>query len=130
MGYVVGAEVEAEAGAEVEAEAGAEAGDTRRMGMHPMLGIHRMGLDIHPMGLGIHPMPPHGDKPLPRNRRPSFSKTNKDSSSSRWRRSTSGSKNSLLRRKSKGEGTYPPHPLANHIENYYILSADMIKVTR
>jgi hypothetical protein len=97
----VGAVEEAVAGEEVEAAVGGLVGDMRHMGIHPMLGIRRMGLDIRRMGLDIHPMPPHGDRPPARNRRLSFSKTNKDSSSSRWRRSTSGSKNSLLRKKSK-----------------------------
>jgi hypothetical protein len=107
MGYVVGEEEEAVAGA----VAGAEVGDMRHMGIHPMLGMRRMPVDMRPIGLDIRPMPPHGDRPLPRNRRLSSSKTNKDSSSSKWRRSTSVSRNSLLRRKSKGEGTYTPHPL-------------------
>jgi len=110
----LGAVEEAVAGEEVEAAVGVLVGDTRRMGMHPMLGIRLMGLDIHLMGLGIHPMPPHGDRPPARNRRLSSSKTNKDSSSSRWRRSTSGSKNSLLRKKSKkarGRGLTLPTPL-------------------
>jgi hypothetical protein len=129
MGYVVGEEEEAVAGAEAGAVAGVGVGDMRHMDIHPMLGMHRMVADTPLTGLGIHPMQPHGDRPLPRNRRLSSSKTNKDSSSSKWRRSTSGSKNSLLRKKSKGEGTYTPHPLANRIANYYILSADMIKVT-
>jgi hypothetical protein len=110
----VGAVEEAVAGEEVEAAVGVLAGDMRRMGMHPMLGIRRLPLDIHPMGLGIHPMPPHGDRPPARNRKLSFSKTNKDSSSRRWRKSTNGSKNSLLRRKSKkvrGRGLTLPTPL-------------------
>jgi len=113
----LGAVEEAVAGA----EAWAAAGDMRRMGMHPLPGIRRMGLDIHPMGLGIHPMPPHGDRPPARNRRLGSSKTNKKSSSSRWRRSTSGSKNSLLRRKSKKArgGAYPP-PCQSYRELLYI----------
>jgi hypothetical protein len=121
----LGAVEEAVAGEEVEAAVGAEAGGMRHMGMHPMLGIRRMGLDIHHMELelGIHPMPPHGDRPPARNRRPSFSKTNKDSSSSRWRRSTSGSKNSLLRKKSKkvrGRGLPSPPPCQSYRELLYI----------
>jgi hypothetical protein len=119
----VGAVEEAVAGEEVEAAVGVLAGDTRRMGMHPMLGMRLMGLDMHPTELGIRPMQPHGDRPPARNRRPNSSKTNKDSSNSKWRRSTSDSKSLVQRRKSKGEGTYTPHPLANHIEDYYIISA-------
>jgi hypothetical protein len=111
MGYVVGAEEEAVAGAEAGAVAGAGAGDMHPMDIHPMLGMRRMPVDTPLTGLGIHPMPPHGDRPLPRNRRLSSSKTNKDSSSSKWRISTNDSKNSLLRRKSKGEGIYPLTPL-------------------
>jgi hypothetical protein len=125
MAAVGAVEEEAVAGEEVEAAVGVLAGDTRRMGMR------LMGLDIHPMELGIHPMQPHGDRPPARNRRPSSSKTNKDSSSSKWRRSINDSKNLLLRKKSKGKGVrgnISPHPLANYIANYYILRADMIKV--
>jgi hypothetical protein len=128
MGYVVGEEEEAVAGAEIEAVAGVGAGDMRLMGIHLMLGMRRMAVDTPLTGLGIHPMQPHGDRPLPRNRRLSSSKTNKDSSNSKWRKSTSGSKNLLLRRKSKDEGAYTPHSLANRIANYYILRADDRKV--
>jgi hypothetical protein len=111
MGYVVGAEEEAVAGVEAGAVAGVGAGDMRPMGIHPMLGMHRIPVDIRPTGLDIHLMPPLGDRPLPRSKKLSSSKTNKDSSSSKWRISTNDSKNSLLRRKSKGEGTYPLTPL-------------------
>jgi hypothetical protein len=105
MVSVVGAEEEAVAGAEAGVVAGAEAGDMHHMDMPLMVGMRRMLVDTLLTGLGIHPMPPHGDRPLPKNRRLSSSKINKDSSNSKWRRSTSDSKNSLQRKKSKGEGT-------------------------
>lgn len=98
-----GAVEEAVAGEEVEAAVGVLAGDMSRMGMHPL-----------PLRGGHQEPLPHGDRPPARNRRLSSSKTNKDSSSSKWRKSTNGSKNSLLRRKSKkvrGRGLTLPTPL-------------------